>query len=99
MYEHKIMLSLFDDSIVEILNQHNKKIDDYINGELSERLGAKNGEVTLDKWFEAQKLLKEQNFFEEAKNLQKALRDIGKDVKMDMQSNKLHLYIGGYEII
>lgn len=69
-----------------IIDFHNKGIDDYINdvlpGEL-EKAGftVKNGKTSVNAWFKAQTLIKEQRFYEKACELQAYLRGQGFDVK------------------
>lgn len=68
---------------------HNEMIDNYINNDLAKELGAKNGKITLDKWFKAQELINKQGFYGKAKELLNELRKAGFDVKINMQDNKL----------
>lgn len=75
--------------VINAIQAHNNAIDNYINGELSKKLNAKNGKIKMDQWFKAQTLIKEQNFYEKGMVILKELRAEGFDVKMDMQSNKL----------
>ena len=75
--------------VIDIIKAHNESIDNYINGELAERLHAKGGKIEMNQWFEAQRLIKEQDFYGKGRELQKKMRAEGFDVKMDMQANKL----------
>ena len=88
------------EQVWELINAHNKSIDDYINnvlpGEL-EQLGYKvtNGKVCgLSSWFDAQYLIKEQHFDGKAVKILNSVRAQGFDVKMDMQAHKLVWYGG-----
>lgn len=88
------------EQVWELINAHNKSIDDYINnvlpGEL-EQLGHKviNGKVSgLSSWFDAQYLIKEQKFYSKGKKILDCVRAEGFDVKIDMQANKLVWYGG-----
>lgn len=75
--------------VINAIQAHNNAIDNYINGELSKKLNAKNGKIKMNQWFKAQTLIKEQNFYKKGMVILKELRAEGFDVKMDMQSNKL----------
>lgn len=84
----------------ELINAHNKSIDDYINnvlpGEL-EQLGHKatNGRICgLSSWFDAQYLIKEQRFEGKAMKILNTVRAQGFDVKIDKQAYKLVWYGG-----
>lgn len=75
--------------VIERVLAHNKMIDDYINNDLVKALNAKNGKITMNDWFKANALIKEQNFYQKGKAILDELRSEGFDVKMDMQSDKL----------
>lgn len=81
-----------ENEVIEIIKKHNESIDNYINGELAEKLNAKNGKILMDNWFKAQNLIKEQNFYGKATKILRELRSKGFDVKIDMQSDKLTYY-------
>ena len=59
-----------------------------INVELRDHFGS--DKINASQWFEAQRLINAQNFYEKGHNILECLRFIGIDCKMDMQSNKLH---------
>jgi hypothetical protein len=75
--------------VIDIIKAHNESVDKYINGELAKKLHAKNGKIKMDQWFEAQRLIREQDFYGKGNEILKRLRAEGFDVKMDMQANKL----------
>lgn len=66
---------------------HNEQIDNFINVTLKEHFGTDT--LNVQQWFEAQHLILEQNFYKKGYAIMKALRDLGIDCKMNMQSNKL----------
>lgn len=66
---------------------HNETIDNFINVTLKEHFG--KDELNMKEWFEAQRLIGEQNFYKRGHAILVALRDLGVDCKMNMQSNKL----------
>jgi len=76
-------------NVKEIISAHNDSIDNYININLSKILNAKDGKINLTQWFEAQELIRQQNFYEKGRKIQIELRAAGYDVKMNMQSYKL----------
>ena len=78
--------------VIKMIKEHNDSIDSFIHGELAEKLGAKNGRISFEQWFIAQKLINEQNFYDKAMVLLNKCRDDGFDVKINMQSNKLVYY-------
>lgn len=77
--------------VIEIIKAWNSKIDSFTTEELPVLLGYPEGttEISMNDWFKAQQLIREQNFYETGRDIQKGLRNAGFDVKMDMQSNKL----------
>ncbi len=84
--------TILKSDVLDLIEKHNNEIDGFIYGELSEKLGAKNGKIRLDQWFKAQELIKEKRFYEKGMDLLKLFRDDGWDVKIDAQSNKLRFY-------
>ena len=66
---------------------HNDQIDKFINVTLKEHFGSDR--ITAQQWFEGQRLINAQNFYKHGHAICCALRDLGVDCKMDMQSNKL----------
>lgn len=68
------------------IEAHNVSVDNYIAnalpGEL-EKAGfvVKNGKTSVNAWFKAQELIKEQRFYERACELTTQLREQGFDVK------------------
>ena len=77
------------DNVKKRIQEHNESITRYYEGELAEALGAKDGKITLDKWFKAQELIKAQGFYEKGMKILKECRKAGFDVKMNMQDNRL----------
>ena len=71
----------------EIAKAHNESIDTYINVTLKEHFGSDT--ITPSQWFEAQRLINQQNFYDKGHAILVVLRTLGLDCKMDMQSNKL----------
>lgn len=51
---------------VRMVADLNESIDHYINAELAEILHAKNGEIKMSQWFEAQRYIELQDFYEKA---------------------------------
>lgn len=65
---------------------HNNAIDKYISDVLPGELvkagfTVKNGKTSVNAWFKAQELIKEQRFYEKACELTTQLREQGFDVK------------------
>lgn len=75
-------------SLMEKAHAHNTAVDNYII-ELKKYFGGEK--ITAVQWFEAQTLIRKQNFYEKGMKILKELRTNGIDVKMDMQSHKLVL--------
>lgn len=73
---------------IELAKRHNKKIDEYVNVTLREHFGSDT--ITVSQWFEAQRLIQQQDFYRKGMCVLRALRNYSIDCKMDMQSNKLH---------
>ena len=67
---------------------HNESVDTYINVTLKEHFGS--DKISVDQWFEAQRLIKQQNFYEKGHNILQVIRAFGVDYKMNMQSDKLY---------
>lgn len=80
---------MMKEEAIRKIKEHNDSIDTYINSTLAHELGAKDGKISMNQWFKAQALIKEQNFYEKGMTILKELRNEGFDVKMNMQSNKL----------
>ena len=80
-----------DNNILSLIEQaiaHNKSVDDYINITLRNHFGSDH--ITPRQWFEAQRLIREQNFAEKGRAILKQIRAYGIDCKIDGQSDKLH---------
>ena len=75
-------------TFIEAAHNHNSSVDHFINVELVKHFGG--DKITADQWFEAQRLINEQDFYNKGHVILKVLRSYGIDCKMDMQSNKLH---------
>jgi hypothetical protein len=73
----------------QMVKNHNDAVDNYVNNELAVKLNAKNGKIKMSQWFEAQTLIRQQNFYEKGHKILVELRSQGFDVKMNMQSDKL----------
>lgn len=73
--------------LAEMAKAHNESIDKFVNVTLKEHFGTDTLNVT--QWFEAQRLLGQQNFYDKGHAILVVLRSIGIDCKMNMQSNKL----------
>ena len=85
------MSYIISDEQVNVLRtmakSHNESIDNFIEKELKAHFGSEN--ISLSQWFEAQRLIKEQNFYEKGRIILRTLRAFGFDCKMNMQSEKL----------
>lgn len=75
-------------SLVDMAKNHNSNIDHFINVTLKEYFGS--DKINAGQWFEANRLISEQHFYERGMVVLNVMRNIGIDCKMDMQSNKLH---------
>lgn len=73
--------------IEEMAKAHNESIDRFINVTLKEHFGSDT--INAAQWFEAQRLINQQNFYDKGHTILVVLRTLGIDCKMDMQSNKL----------
>ena len=67
--------------------KHNFSVDKFINVELRKHF--QSDKVNAEQWFEAQRLINEQNFYEKGKLILRVLRSYGIDCKINCQSNKL----------
>lgn len=67
---------------------HNESIDTFVNVTLKEHFGS--DKINAGQWFEAQRLINEQKFYEKGHDILMVIRAFGIDCKMNMQSNKLH---------
>lgn len=76
------------DLFTELAKDHNDNIDHFIKVTLKEHFGGET--ITPSQWFEAQRLINDQNFYKRGYGILKVLRSFGIDCRMDMQSNKLH---------
>ena len=77
-----------------MVDDWNKRIDRFMDETLPVLLTAdgfkvKDGKVSVNAWFAAQRHINAQHFYETGRHLQMMLREDGHDVKMDMQSHKL----------
>lgn len=68
--------------------QHNESVDRYVNVTLKEHFGS--DKISVDQWFEAQRLINAQDFYGKGHAILTVLRAFGIDCKMNMQNNKLH---------
>lgn len=75
------------ETFVQKAIQHNTSIDHFTQVELPKHFGG--NKVTLSRWFEAQRLINEQNFYDKGMVILKEARANGIDVKMNMQTYKL----------
>ncbi|MBP3656672.1 MAG: hypothetical protein J6K32_08260 [Clostridia bacterium] len=67
---------------------HNESIDRYINVTLREHFGGER--VTARQWFEAQQMIRAQDFFGKGLAICREMRAAGYDCRIDGQSGKLH---------
>lgn len=75
-------------AMIELAKAHNDSVDNFINVTLKEHFGS--DAITLEQWFEAQRLINGQNFYQKGHGIMDILRAFGFNCKMDMQSNKLY---------
>ena len=68
--------------------EHNTNVDNFTNVTLREHFGS--DKINVEQWFEAQRLINEQDFYSKGYAIMMRLRQFGVDCKMNMQSNKLH---------
>lgn len=80
-----------EEQVRGIVKSWNDGINNFITKELPLKLGYAEGttEIPMMDWFRAQRIISAQRFYETGFEIQKALRNEGFDVKMDMQSNRL----------
>lgn len=76
------------EQLANLAKEHNANVDKYINVTLKEHFGGDT--INMGQWFEAQRLIKGQNFYEKGHSILLVIRAFGIDCKMDMQSDKLH---------
>lgn len=74
--------------LIDQAKAHNASIDHFVNVTLKEHFGS--DKISASQWFEAQRLISDQNFYQKGYPILEAIRATGIDCKMDMQSNKLH---------
>lgn len=75
-------------SLIEKAIAHNESVDTYINVTLRNHFGG--DKINLSQWFEAQQMIRRQNFYEKGMAILHELKAAGLDCTMDMQQNKLH---------
>ena len=75
-------------ALEDMARKHNESVDAYINVTLKEHFGS--DKISAEQWFEAQLLIKQQNFYEKGQSILKVIRAFGIDCKMNMQSDKLY---------
>lgn len=78
---------LVKDILITKAKAHNEAIDNYINVTLRDHFGSDT--ITVSQWFEAQQLIRKQNFYEKGKAIQDEAKQYGLRFLMDMQSDKL----------
>lgn len=78
--------------LIKLAKAHNQRISDFINIDLAAHFGGTK--VSPMQWFEAQRLINEQHFYQTGMTILTALRDEGIDAKMNMQSNEIVLPYG-----
>ena len=94
LHNHKgdqTMTNLTNEQITlftDLAKDHNENIDHFVKVTLKEHFGSET--ITASQWFEAQRLIRQQNFYKRGYAILKVLRSFGIDCKMDMQSDKLH---------
>lgn len=75
---------------VQTAKEHNEAIHTFINVTLKEHFGSDT--INAEQWFEAQRLIDEQKFYDRGHLILKVLREYcGIDAKMNMQSNEILL--------
>lgn len=70
-----------------LARDHNDKIDYFTRVTLFEHFGS--NKIKPEQWFEAQALIKEQNFWEKGLAIVEAARAQGLDFKINAQSNEI----------
>lgn len=83
-----------EQTAINMVEKHNKRINDYLNEVLPDELGLEPGQtkITLDLWFKAQALIQKQDFYKDAHAICTFLRDCGYDVKINGQTEELTYY-------
>lgn len=74
--------------LTALAKAHNDSVDYFINETLKEHFGTDT--LNVSQWFEAQSLIRNQNFYKKGHAILEVIRAFGIDCKMDMQSDKLH---------
>lgn len=75
-------------TLEKMAREHNEAVDRFCNTTLKEHFGS--DKINAEQWFEAQRLIGEQNFYDKGHDILMVIRAFGIDCKMNMQSNKLH---------
>ena len=75
-------------ALENMARQHNESIDHFINVTLKEHFGS--DKISCEQWFEAQRLIKEQDFWTKGHNILKVIRAFGVDCKINAQTEKLY---------
>lgn len=70
------------------ITAHNNNIDTFFDVTLVNYFGSDRF-TDIAQWFEAQRLIGQQNFYEKGREIMEIVRAYGLDCKINMQSNKL----------
>ena len=79
-------------TIILEIESWNKELDVFYNETLAEKLGKKpTDKFSMHDWFKAQEIIREQNFYKIASEIQKKYRDMGYDVKNEYAELQIEL--------
>ena len=83
-----------EQTAINMVEKHNKRVNDYLNEVLPDELGLDPGQtkITLELWLRAQGLIQKQGFYKDGLAICKFLRDCGDDVKINAQTEELFYY-------
>lgn len=83
-----------EQTAINMVEKHNKRINDYLNEVLPDELGLdpEQTQITLDLWLQAQGLIQKQGFYKDGLAICKFLRDCGYDVKINAQTEELKYF-------
>ena len=90
------MSTISSQEALDFVSIWNARVNDFMDIILPELLKAegiatKDNSISLNDWFRAQEIVRQQNFYEIGKVLQTRLRNAGHDVKMSMLDHTLFL--------
>lgn len=76
------------EKLIQEALHHNEKVDNYRNVDLKNHFGSDT--ITPEQWFEAQRMIKAQGFFDSGLKIVRALQKVGIGAKINALSEKIY---------